>query len=292
TATRAIQTFVIDHLSNWYVRNNRRRFWKSEDDRDKLAAYLTLHEVLATVARLMAPMAPFMAEEIWRGLVVSRDSSAAESVHLTDWPVIDEARLDQRLLDEMDLVLRIVELGRAARSQSQIRTRQPLPELIVRVSTEEQRDALRRLEQLVLRELNVKRLTLLDVNTRFVSYTIRPNLPVVGRILGSDTRNAQAAIDALDPYVIVDNVHRGAATELVVGTRQVALDPSAFLISAKNPEGYSAVEEGGLLAALSTEVTAELLAEGRVRELVRHVQEARKKKGLEITERIRLRIDV
>jgi len=191
----------------------------------------------------------------------------------------------------MDLVLRIVELGRSARAQSQIRTRQPLPELIVRVPTAAQRDALRRLEGLILRELNVKRLTLLDVNTRFVSYTIRPNLPVVGKLLGPDTRKLQAVLDELDPYVIVDNVQRNAPTEVRIGDRTVTLGTDAFLISVKSPEGYSAVEDAGLLAALRTELTEELIAEGRVRELVRHIQEARKKKGLEITDRIRLHVE-
>ncbi|HEX9985839.1 MAG TPA: isoleucine--tRNA ligase [Thermoanaerobaculia bacterium] len=291
TASRAIQTFVADHLSNWYVRNNRRRFWKSGDDRDKLAAYHTLYEALVTVSKLIAPMAPFIAEEIYRGLVVSRDPSATESVHLTEWPVADAAKLDAPLLEAMDLVLRIVELGRAARSQSQIRTRQPLPELIVRVGSDEQRDALRRLQSLVLRELNVKTLTLLDVNTRFITYAIRPNLPVVGKLLGKDMRKLQPALDAVDPYVIVDNVQHGLPTEIRIDDRTISLDPTAFLISVKSPEGYSAVEDGGLLAALRTELTDELLAEGRVRELVRHIQEARRKKGLEITDRIHLHID-
>ncbi len=143
----------------------------------------------------------------------------------------------------------------------------------------------------MLRELNVKRLTLLDVNTRFISYTIWPHLPVAGKILGSDTKKLQPVLDALDPYEIVDNVHHGTATEVRVGDRAVTLPAEAFLISVKSPEGYSAVEDGGLLAALRTELTEELLAEGRVRELVRHIQEARKKKGLEITDRIRLRVD-
>jgi isoleucyl-tRNA synthetase len=291
TASRAIQSFVADHLSNWYVRNNRRRFWRSEDDRDKLAAYHTLYEALATVSKLMAPMAPFMAEEIHRGLVVPRDATAAESVHLTDWPTADLTKADKPLIEAMDLALRIVELGRAARAQAQIRTRQPLPELIVRVPSLAQSDALRRLEPLILRELNVKRLTLLDVNTRFVSYTVRPNLPVVGRILGKDMRHLQPALDAHDAYEIVDNIHRGTPTEVVVAGRTVMLEPDAFLISVKSPEGFSAVEDAGLLAALRTELTEELLSEGRVRELVRHIQEARKKKGLEITDRIRIRVE-
>ncbi len=291
TASRGIQTFVVDHLSNWYVRNNRRRFWRSEDDRDKLAAYHTLYEALVTVSKLIAPMTPFIAEEVYRGLVVSRDAEATESVHLTDWPAADPAKIDQTLLEAMDLALRIVELGRSARAQSQIRTRQPLPELIVRVASNEQREALRRLEALVLRELNVKTLTLLDANTRFISYTVRPNLPVVGKILGSDMKKLQGVLDAMDAYVIVDNVQRGLSTEVRIGDRIVSLDATAFLVSVKSPEGYSAVEERGLLAALRTELTEELLAEGRVRELVRHVQEARKKKGLEITDRIRIHVD-
>ncbi len=291
TASREIQSFVVDHLSNWYVRNNRRRFWKSDDDRDKLAAYQTLHEALVAVAGLMAPMAPFMAEEVYRRLVVTRDPGAPESVHLTDWPASDPAKADAALIEAMDLALRVVELGRAARAQAQIRTRQPLPELIVRLGSEAQRDALRRLGALVLRELNVKGLTLLDVNTRFVGYTIRPNLPVVGKILGRDTGKLQGALDAIDAYAVVDNVHRGAPTEVRVGERIVSLQPDAFLISVKSPEGFSTVENEGILVALRTDLTDELLGEGRVRELVRHVQETRKKKRLEITDRIRLRVD-
>src|ERR1700742_2000613 len=141
TASRAIQTFVVDHLSNWYVRNNRRRFWKSVDDRDKLAAYLTLYEALVTVAKLIAPMAPFMAEELYGALVLPRQKDAPESVPLASWPEADASIIDRTLIEGMELVLRVVELGRSARAQAQIRTRQPLPELIVRVATESDRNA-------------------------------------------------------------------------------------------------------------------------------------------------------
>jgi isoleucyl-tRNA synthetase len=292
TASRGIQSFVIDRLSNWYVRNNRRRFWKSTDEGDKRAAYQTLYETLVTVAKLIAPMAPFLAEELYRGLVVLRVPDAPESVHLTEWPEVDPAAVDERLLADMDLVLRVVELGRAARSQAQIRVRQPLPELIVRVGNEDDRAALQRLEELILRELNVKRLTLLDVNTRFVSYVIRPNLPVAGRILGKDMPKLTTALREIDPYVVVDNVHRGVLTEVPIGDRTVALGPDAFLITVSNPPGYFAVESGGLLAALNTELTDALIAEGRVRELVRFIQEARKKAELDVTDRIRLRLEV
>jgi isoleucyl-tRNA synthetase len=205
---------------------------------------------------------------------------------------VDQAALDERLLSDMDLVLRVVELGRAARAQAQIRVRQPLPELMVRVGNEDDRSALQRLEDLILRELNVKRLTLLDVNTRFVSYVIRPNLPVVGKILGKDMPKLATALRDIDPYTVVDNVHRGVPTDVRVGDRVVALEPAAFLISVSNPPGYFAVESGGLLAALNTELTESLIAEGRVRELVRFIQEARKKADLEVTDRIRLRLEV
>ncbi len=290
SATRGIQSFVIDRLSNWYVRNNRRRFSRSTDTLDKQAAYQTLYETLVTIAKLIAPMAPFLAEELYRELVVARVPSAPESVHLTEWPEADADALDEPLLAAMDLVLRVVELGRAARGQAQIRVRQPLPELLVRVASENDRAALRRFEPLILRELNVKLLTSLDVNTRFISYVIRPNLPVVGRILGKDTPRLAAALNELDPNVVVDNVHRGAPTEVRIGDRVVSLDPTAFLISVNSPPGYSAMENDGILAALKTEVTEDLIAEGRVRELVRHIQEARKRAGLEVTDRIRLRL--
>jgi isoleucyl-tRNA synthetase len=290
-ATRGIQAFVVDRVSNWYVRNSRRRFWKSTEDLDKLSAYQTLYEILVTVAKLIAPMAPFMAEELYRGLVTARDATAAESVHLTQWPVADPRVIDDSLLADMDLVMRVVDLGRAARAQGHMRTRQPLQEAIVRVGSEGQRAALRRLEGLILRELNVKTLALLDVNTRFVSYIIRPNLPVVGRLLGRETPRLKAALDAMDAYEIVDNIHRGVTTNVRIGDTSVELEPAAFLVSVNSPAGFSAIERDGLLLALNTSLTPELIAEGRVRELVRHVQEARKNAGLAVTDHIRLYID-
>jgi isoleucyl-tRNA synthetase len=285
-ATRRIQTFVVDHLSNWYVRNNRRRFWKSTDDRDKASAYQTLYEALVTVAKLIAPMVPFISEEIYRALVLPVDPGAQESVHLADWPVARPEVIDRRLLEDMALVLRVVELGRAARAAAEVRTRQPLLELIVRVSSDAEREALLRFEELILRELNIKRLTLLDVNTRFVSYTIKPNFPVVGKLLGKRTPQLAEALKTFDSYLIVDNVHRGLPTEISLGDDTVVFEPAAFLINVRSPEGYAAIEDEGLMVALRTELTPELVAEGNVRELVRHIQEARKKAGFDVTDRI------
>lgn len=160
-----------------------------------------------------------------------------------------------------------------------------------RVGSEAERAALRRLESLVLRELNVKTITLLDVNTRFVSYVIRPNLPVVGRILGKDTPRLKTALEAMHGYEIVDNIHRGLPTTVEIAGNRVELEPSAFLVSVNSPEGFSAIERDGLLLALNTNLAPELVAEGRVRELIRHIQEARKNAGFDVSDRIRLTID-
>jgi isoleucyl-tRNA synthetase len=156
-AGRAIQSFVED-LSNWYVRRSRRRFWKTENDADKLAAYHTLYDCLLTLCKLMAPFAPFVAEEMYQNLVVSVDAAAPESVHLADWPEADDSLVDQRLMDETRLVMRVVSLGRAARSKAGIKVRQPLSRVVVRARSPSEGKGLQRLKSQVLEELNVKSL--------------------------------------------------------------------------------------------------------------------------------------
>jgi isoleucyl-tRNA synthetase len=287
-ASRSVAEFVVGDLSNWYVRRNRRRFWKSESDTDKRAAYLTLHETLVAVSKLCAPMIPFVTEAMYRNLVLSVDESAPQSVHLADWPQSDAALIDDALVEEMDVLIKIIELGRSARSAAAIQFRRPLPEILVRVGTEREMAALRRLEHQLKEELNVKRISFLDFDSDFISYVLRPNLPVVGKLLGKRVPEFVRALKTLDAQRVAENARRGTQTEVRLGEEMMQFDPSAFLVDVKSPEGYAAVEEGSYLVALNTTLTPELIMEGQARNVLRHVQNARKKADLNISDRIAL----
>jgi isoleucyl-tRNA synthetase len=291
-AARGLEAFVVDDLSNWYVRNNRRRFWKSAGDEDKLAAYLTLHRALATLARLIAPLAPFVSEALYQNLVRKLDPRAPLSVHLDAWPQPDEGSVDRELLRDMDLVLRLIDLGRAARAEAKIKTRQPLGELIVRVASEGERAVVRRLEELLLRELNVKSLRLLELHSDFVSYSVRPHPRVCGKLLGKDFPAFKQILERADARAVAESVRLGVASVFEVAGRRVEFPPEAFFVDVRGPEGYVAQEAGGYLVALGTEITQDLIEEGWVRELTRLVQNARKNAGFEVTDRIRLGLPV
>ncbi len=287
-ASRLIRDFVVKDLSNWYVRRNRRRFWKSDNDRDKDSAHKTLYEVVVTIAKLMAPMAPFVSEHIYQNLVLSVFSSEPESVHLADWDKWEEDVIDSVLLRDMETLIRFVELGRAARAKIGVKVRQPLAEILVRVRTEAEMSGLKRLEAQLKEEVNVKQVNYLDLTTDFVDYTVKPNLPLLGKRLGKRLMTLKQKLTTLDSREIVRNVRSQAKTVIELDGKLFHLEPEAFLIEAKNPDGYVVLEEQGYLAGLNTQLTPELIQEGLVRETIRLVQEARKKTGLAISDHINL----
>ena len=200
-SARAIQAFV-DDLSNWYVRRSRRRFWKSESDADKLAAYQTLYEALVTLSKLLAPFTPFIAEELYQNLVRSADPTAPESVHLCAWPVVDEQVVDAGVSFDMAAARRVVEMGRAARNAAAVKTRQPLAEVAVAAPAAELQ-ALERLREVVVDELNVKALRAVADGADLVSYTVKPNLRVLGPKLGKRLGALQAALREADGAALV-----------------------------------------------------------------------------------------
>ncbi|MGL4609180.1 MAG: isoleucine--tRNA ligase [Trueperaceae bacterium] len=291
SATRTIRDFVVDELSNWYVRRNRRRFWKSESDTDKLAAYKTLYEALITVTKLIAPMAPFVSESLYQNLVLTLDKNAPESVHLESWPQYDASLIDESLLRDMNALLRVVELGRSARNGSGMKIRQPLPEVLVRVRTSDELAGLKRLEEQLEEELNVKKVSYLDVTADFVTYTVRPNLPLVGKRIGKNIPALKQFFANNNGKDIARNVREGKTTEILLNGESYNFEPEAFLLDAQSPEGYSAVEDKGYLAALNTTLTPELIQEGFMRDVVRLVQNARKSAGLEVSDTIHLGIE-
>lgn len=291
SATRMLRDFVVNDLSNWYVRRNRRRFWKSTSDRDKLSAYKTLYDTLVTVIKLMAPMAPFISEYLYQNLVLSVLPNEPESVHLASWVQPDADAIDESLMQDMSTLIKIVELGRAARSLAGVKTRQPLPEVLVRVQNEIELIGLKGLEDQLKEELNVKSVTYLDLTADFVNYTVKPNLPLLGKRLGKLLPKFREILTTLDTNEIVRNIRDRKETIIELEGKSYCFEPEAFLIEAQSPENYVALEEYGYLAALNTQLTPELIQEGLVRDAIRLLQNVRKQAGLEISDRISLGIE-
>lgn len=281
----AIESFV-DQLSNWYVRRNRRRFWKSTDAADKRSAYLTLYECLESLNQLLAPFVPFLAEEIYQNLVRSLRPDAPLSVHMCDWPTVNADNDDATLLYEIDVVQKVVGLARAARSQSGVRTRQPLSRLLVRTPDDKAAKALDEHREQVLEELNVKTLEFIARDAGLVSYRIKPNLPRIGKRYGKLVPHIRKALDAADGAAIAGAAARDEEFEISVQGETINLGAEDVLIETSSAEGFACGEDGGYLTALDTSLNAELLREGVAREMIRTVQEARKQAGLEVSDRI------
>jgi isoleucyl-tRNA synthetase len=285
TAGEAIESF-IDQLSNWYVRRNRRRFWKSTDLADKHMAYLTLYECLKVAHELMAPFVPFLAEHVYQNLVRSIDSEAPDSVHMVPWPEADPAWQNDELLRDIGVVQKVVGLARAARGQSGVRTRQPLSRLLIRAPSDDAARALEDHQDQILEELNVKAIEFIARDAGLVSYRIKPNLPVLGKRYGKLIPLIRKALEEADGAAIAGAVARGDTFEIDAGGEKLELGGDDVLIETESAEGYACGEDGGYLTALDTSLDEALIEEGLAREIVRSIQDARKQAGLEVSDRI------
>ena len=288
-AGQALENFV-DQLSNWYIRRNRRRFWKSEAGTNKQSAYLTLYQCLDTLQRLIAPFMPFLAEAMYQNLVCSRDPTAPISVHMSEWPEVPDAWQNTALRNATEVIQDIVALGRAAREASQVRVRQPLARLLVRVPTEEARQAVQDHEQQVLEELNVKSLEFIAADAELVTYRIKPNLPRLGKRYGKRIPAIRQALVEADGGAIAVACARGEGITLDIAGESIVFESEDLLIETESAEGYACAESGGHLVALDTTLNDSLLREGIAREVVRTVQDGRKQAGLEVSDRIRLHV--
>jgi isoleucyl-tRNA synthetase len=285
SAGEAIESFV-DQLSNWYVRRNRRRFWKSTDPEDKHIAYLTLYECLTGVTELMAPFVPFLAETVYQNLVREVNPDAPDSVHMSRWPEAAPDWQNDDLLFNVHVVQKVVGLGRAARGQSGVRTRQPLARLLVRAPSEAARNALEAHQDQILEELNVKTIEFIARDASHVSYRIKPNLPRIGKTYGKQIPQIRAALEAADGAEIASKAESGEEITLALASGDISLSGEDLLIETSAAEGFACAEDSGYLAELDTTLSDELIDEGVAREIVRSVQDARKQAGLEVSDRI------
>jgi isoleucyl-tRNA synthetase len=286
-AGEAIESFV-DQLSNWYVRRNRRRFWKSTDPDDKRSAYLTLYECLEVTNKLMAPFVPFLAEHIYQNLVRTVDEDAPISVHMSTWPAENEAYDDDSLLFDIGVVQKVVGLARAARGQSGVRTRQPLSRLLLRAPDDAAAKALADHKEQILEELNVKTIEFIARDEGLVNYRIKPNLPRLGkeRGMGKELPDIRRALEKEDGAEVAGKVARGENIMITIPSGEILLTGEDLLIETSSAEGYACGADAGYLTALDTSLTEELIREGIAREMIRTVQESRKQAGLEVSDRI------
>jgi isoleucyl-tRNA synthetase len=280
--TGALISAFVDELSNWYVRRSRRRFWDGDP-----AALATLHETIDVLTRLLAPVTPFVTERVWQDVVRPVDPDAAESVHLASWPEVDESVLDADLDQQMNLARRVVELGRAARAEAKVRTRQPLARALVgSPAWSSLPEALR---DEVATELNVAVVdSLAAAGADLVEHSAKANFRALGKRFGKQTPEVAAAIAAADASALATAMKESGRATIDVAGRAETVDSDEVVISERPREGWSVVNEQGETVALDLELTPELVRAGLAREVIRLIQETRKASGFEVSDRVEL----
>jgi isoleucyl-tRNA synthetase len=286
-ATRPIEKFV-DQLSNWYLRRSRRRFWKTESDSDKAAAYATLYQALRTLVFLLAPTMPFLADHLYQNLVRKVDPEAPVSVHLADWPAFDPEMIDESLNREMAVVMKLASLGHAARNSENLKVRQPLAEAAFVIGNAEEQSVVGDYADLLEDELNVKKVSVLGSASEAVSFSLNPLPKQLGQRFKALFPKVRKALLALPADQSARKLLDGETLSISVEGEAYEITPDEVEVRAEAKEGYAVASEGAYLAALVTELTPELVNEGLVREFVRRVQSLRKDADLDIADRIRL----
>ena len=288
-AGRLIQDFVCDHVSNWYVRLNRKRFWGSDSDRDKLAAYQTLYEVLRNIAVLSAPIAPFFMDRLYLDLVPDGE----ESVHYAMMPDWDGSVIDNDLEERMELAQRASSMVLALRRKVNIKVRQPLSKLVIPVISDKVRGQLEKVKDLLLSEVNVKEAEFISDTAGIITKKIKPNFKTLGKVYGKRMKEIASAFAAIDQHTInaIQNAETAGTTySLNLPEGEVILNPGDYMISSEDMPGWLVASEGALTIALDIEVSEQLRNEGVARELVNRIQNLRKDSGFEITDKVDVRI--
>jgi len=286
-AARMVSDYVVDDVSNWYIRRNRRRFWKSGDSADKMAAYQTLHEILLTVAQLIAPFVPFLSEEIYNNL---KPASGPESVHFCAYPEMTEERRKQRdpeLENRMALAQKVVSISHSLRNDSNIRVRQPLNRIIVYLQSKSEREALGKMSAIVCDEINVKRMDFVDDPAELVGKSVKPNFkilgPKIGKLMGKVAPIVSSFSDAQ-----INHIEKNGFERLVVDGQEIRIETEDIEITIQSRDGFSAYADDEMVTAIDLQLTDDLIDEGLARELINRIQNMRKEADYTVTDRIKI----
>ena len=282
-SARALQEFV-DEMSNWYVRRSRERFWAKGMEQDKINAYMTLYTALVTISKAAAPMIPFMTEEIYQNLVRSVDKDAIESIHLCDFPKVEEAWINKELEDDMEELLKIVVLGRAARNTANIKNRQPIGTMYIKADKEMGQFY----TDIIADELNVKEVKFANDVESFISYSFKPQLRTVGPKYGKLLNGIRTALAEINGTEAMNELRSTGLLTLDINGNKVELSEEDLLIETAQTEGYVTEADGDISVVLDTNLTPELIEEGFVREIVSKVQTLRKEAGFEVMDKIHI----
>ncbi|NLD17749.1 MAG: isoleucine--tRNA ligase [Tissierellia bacterium] len=281
-AARDIQEFLLEDFSNWYIRRNRRRFWKSEYDDDKKSVYNTTYEVLLGVVKMIAPITPFIAEELYHNL------TGKVSVHVDYYPEHDPSLLDEKLEEKMELVRSIVSLGRVSRENAQIKVRQPLSNVVIDGSY---KDIIGDLTELIKEELNVKNVEFAQDITEYMNYSLKPNFKIAGSILGSKIKSFGKFLNEVNPKDFVDELQSGKKISIEINGEETEILEDYVMINIQGKEGFDVSSENNIFIILDTHISEELRNEGYVREVISKVQQLRKQEDLEVLDNIKVYIE-
>ena len=279
----------LEELSNWYIRRSRRRFWKSEDDKDKQAAYRVLYEVLTSLIKVMAPILPFVTEKIYQNLVCNLIKDAPESIHLCDYPNADESKINMALIEKVDSLRRVVELGRSARNKANLKIRQPLAELGFTVKEDSVADFILDQQHVVLDELNVKLIRRADLETDLIQYTIKPNLPILGQKYGKNLQSIRTHFGSVDGGEILNEIRTNKNYKIQLDEGEISIVREDLIIESESAEGLTASGDDNVTVGLTTKLTDELVKEGIVRDVIRQVQTMRKNANFAVEDRIKIK---
>jgi isoleucyl-tRNA synthetase len=288
-AARAISHFTQEYLSNWYVRLSRRRFWKGDYQKDKIAAYQTLYECLLTIAKLAAPIAPFFMDRLYQDLVKTTKTEDFESVHLADFPKAERTIIDKTLERKMERAQSISSLVLSLRAQKRIKVRQPLQKIMIPIDSVSQKEEILAIQDLIKQEVNVKDVELLEDASEILVKQIKPNFKVLGPKFGKDMKLIASAISVFDAEDI-KKIEQNGEIAIEISGKNITLELSDVEITSQDIEGWLVANQGSLTVALDVTISDDLRSEGIARELVNRIQNLRKDSGFEVTDRISVKI--